>query len=172
MLARIARQSARSAVRSFQTSRVAFAEAAAAEGEATKVTLNFACPHEPIHAGTEVDMVIIPGVAGEYGMTAGHTPIVSELKPGVVQIFHDKDDKEPEQYFISGGFSCSHPNSVTDLMAVEAVKLEDIDEAAAKAGLADYQAQMDKAPADSLERAEAQIGFEVHEAMLMAIGSN
>lgn len=35
-----------------------------------------------------VDRVIIPGVDGEYGVTAGHTPIVSELKPGIVKIVH------------------------------------------------------------------------------------
>ena len=35
-----------------------------------------------------------------------------------------------------------------------------------------YQAAMDKAPADSVERAEAQIGFEVHEAMVIALGAN
>ena len=31
----------------------------------------------------------IPGVEGEYGVTAGHTPIISQLKPGVVSIVHD-----------------------------------------------------------------------------------
>ena len=33
--------------------------------------------------------VIIPGSAGEYGVTAGHSPIVAELKPGVVQVLHE-----------------------------------------------------------------------------------
>ena len=42
--------------------------------------------------------MIVPGVTGEYGITAGHTPIISELKPGLVQIYHNADDAEPEKY--------------------------------------------------------------------------
>lgn len=37
----------------------------------------------------EVASVKIPGVDGEYGVTAGHTPIISQLKPGVVAIQHE-----------------------------------------------------------------------------------
>jgi F0F1-type ATP synthase epsilon subunit len=33
--------------------------------------------------------VKIPGMDGEYGVTAGHTPIISQLKPGVVAIMHE-----------------------------------------------------------------------------------
>lgn len=33
--------------------------------------------------------MIIPGSAGEYGVTAGHSPIVAELKPGVIQVLHE-----------------------------------------------------------------------------------
>ena len=35
-----------------------------------------------------VDRVVIPGMEGVYGVTAGHTPIVAEMKPGVVNIVH------------------------------------------------------------------------------------
>ena len=35
-----------------------------------------------------MDRVVIPGMEGVYGITAGHTPIVSEMKPGVVDIVH------------------------------------------------------------------------------------
>jgi F-type H+-transporting ATPase subunit delta len=62
-----------------------FAEAAAASAQ---LTLNFSTPHTPIHVKKTVDKVILPGAAGEYGVTAGHSPIISELKPGVVQVVH------------------------------------------------------------------------------------
>jgi len=32
---------------------------------------------------------------GEYGITAGHTPIISQMKPGIVSIVH-----EAVRYFI------------------------------------------------------------------------
>jgi F-type H+-transporting ATPase subunit delta len=155
--------------RAFQSSSRVLAEDAAEGAEATKVTLNFAVPHQAIYESTEVDLVIVPGVTGEYGVTAGHTPIISELKPGLVQIFHDEND-EPEKYFVSGGFSFTHANSVTDLSAVEAVKLEDLDEDAVRSGLSSFKAAMDAATPETQDHALAQIGFEVHEAMCDALG--
>lgn len=62
------------------------AEAAAAAS--TQLTLNFVTPHTPIYTKKVVGMVLIPGVGGEFGVTAGHSPIVSELKPGVVSVIH------------------------------------------------------------------------------------
>lgn len=66
------------------------------------------------------------GLAGEYGVTKNHSPIISELKAGVVQIVHEPG-QAPEKYFVSGGFALTHANSVTDIAVVEAAKLEDID---------------------------------------------
>ena len=65
-----------------------------------------------------VDRVIIPGAEGVYGVTAGHTPIVSQLKSGVVEIVHDAGG-EGEKYFVSGGFALTHDTSVTDISAFE-----------------------------------------------------
>merc|ERR1712151_1241730 len=95
----------------------------------------------------------------------GHTPNVSELKPGVVEIFHDKDEKEPEKFFVAGGFAFMHPNSTCDITAIEACKIEDLDGDAAAAAMAQYKSKMDAAPADSLERSEAQIGYDTAAAM-------
>lgn len=75
------------------------------------MTLNFSLPHETLYNGASVASVIIPGVEGEYGVTINHVPIVSQLKPGVLQILHE--DGETEKYFVSGGFALTHANSVT-----------------------------------------------------------
>ena len=66
----------------------------------------------PRHTPQTVDRVIIPGAEGVYGVTAGHTPIVSQLKPGVVEIVHEAAG-EAEKYFVSGGFALTHDTSVT-----------------------------------------------------------
>ena len=87
----------------------------------------------------------------------------------MVQILHSKGS-EPEKYFVSGGFAFTHADSSTDISAVEAVKLDDIDSDAARKGLADYKAQMDAAATGSIERAQAQISYEVHQAMCSALG--
>ena len=76
------------------------------------MTLNFNLPHESIYKEAKVSQVIIPGAAGEYGVTADHVPVVAQMKAGVLQIIHD-GSSEPEKYFVSGGFSITHPNSIT-----------------------------------------------------------
>jgi F-type H+-transporting ATPase subunit delta len=84
----------------------------AADGSAAaKMILNFCLPHETIYRNAEVAQVILPGVDGEYGVTVNHIPIVSQLKPGVVQVLFNSGD--PEKYFVAGGFALTHPNSVT-----------------------------------------------------------
>jgi F-type H+-transporting ATPase subunit delta len=82
------------------------------ESAAAGMTLNFNLPHESIYVGAKVDQVIVPGVAGEYGVTADHVPLVAQLKPGVLQILH-QGTAEAEKYFVAGGFSITHPNSTT-----------------------------------------------------------
>lgn len=156
--------------RSFHSSKLVCADEAAAVASGDMV-LNFSLPHEPIYAGKAVNLVIIPGASGEYGVTAGHTPAIAQLKAGVVEIHHEADDKDPEKFFVSGGFALTHANSVTDISAVEAVKLDDIDGAAAAAGLAESQAAFDSAAEGTAEKAEAQIGVETYQAMISAIGS-
>jgi len=165
---RLAARAGRPLARGFRSSAAVFADEAAA-ADAKHVTLNFSCPHQPIHQGAEVAMVTIPGVAGDYGVTPGHSAVVSELKAGVVEILHDASG-EPEKYFVSSGFAVTHANSTTDILAVEAAALDDIDGDAARSGLADFRAAFDKAAPDTVERAQAQIGVEVHEAMCSALG--
>lgn len=77
------------------------------------VKLNFSLPHETIYHGASVHSVIIPGSAGEYGVTANHVPYVAQLKPGVLQILHEENSSEPEKYFVAGGYAMTHPDSST-----------------------------------------------------------
>ena len=105
MLSRTASQLAR------RTVARAFSSEAAAP---TSVTLNFALPHDTIYHGASVYQVIIPGVEGEYGVTANHVPYVAQLKPGVLQILHEETGGgEAEKYFVAGGYALTHENSVT-----------------------------------------------------------
>jgi hypothetical protein len=61
---------------------------AATPEAAAQLTLNFTTPHTPIYVKKVVGTVILPGDAGEYGITAGHSPLISQLKPGVVSVIH------------------------------------------------------------------------------------
>ena len=61
---------------------------AADEAAASAMTINFCTPHMPMFVDTVVDKIMIPGESGEYGITAGHSPLISQLKPGVVSVVH------------------------------------------------------------------------------------
>lgn len=77
------------------------------------VKLNFSVPHDTIYSGAAVHSVIVPGVEGEYGVTAGHVAYVAQLKPGVLQILHEENTQDPEKYFVAGGYALTHPDSTT-----------------------------------------------------------
>eukprot|EP00816_Leptocylindrus_hargravesii_P010787 CAMPEP_0196810830 /NCGR_PEP_ID=MMETSP1362-20130617/14489_1 /TAXON_ID=163516 /ORGANISM="Leptocylindrus danicus, Strain CCMP1856" /LENGTH=137 /DNA_ID=CAMNT_0042185987 /DNA_START=108 /DNA_END=521 /DNA_ORIENTATION=+ len=133
------------------------------------MTLNFNLPHETIYAGASVKQVIVPGAAGEYGVTADHVPLVAQLKAGVLQIIHE-DGGEPEKFFVPGGFSLTHENSTTDITCPEAVKFDDIDGAVVSSEYEAAKAAFGSAEDGSVAKAEAQIDMEVYRAMGGAVG--
>ena len=57
-----------------------------AEGSATsgKVAFELVAP-ERLLASEEVDMVVAPGAAGDFGVLPEHSPLMSLLRPGVIE---------------------------------------------------------------------------------------
>lgn len=147
------------------------AEGAAAAGVPDKLTFNFYLPHAVLGSSQKVDLVLLPATTGDFGVMPGHVPTVAQLRPGVVTI-HKELDKEVDKYFVSSGFAFVHPDSTADICAVEAVKLEDLDPEAVRAGLAEYSAKLGslQGKADDYEIAAAQIGVEVYSSMNAALG--
>ena len=82
----------------------------------------------------QVDLVLVPAVTGDFGVMPGHVPTVAQLRPGVVTV-HNELDKDVEKYFVSSGFAFVHADSTADVVAVEAVKLDELDTEAVRAGL-------------------------------------
>lgn len=140
----------------------------ASGGEVT-AKLNFALPHEAIYHNEPVHSVVIPGLVGEYGVSGQHQPVLSELKAGVVQVYKTEQG-EPEKYFISGGFALTHEDATTDISAAEGFKLDELDGATAAKLFAEAKAKVDAAPADSEERAHAQVQMDTYEAICVALG--
>jgi hypothetical protein len=64
------------------------AAATDANANNNQMVLNFCTPHQPIFKAKVVDKVMLPGAGGEYGVTAKHIPIISQLQPGVVTVVH------------------------------------------------------------------------------------
>ncbi|AMW16767.1 F0F1 ATP synthase subunit epsilon [Glaesserella parasuis] len=73
----------------------------------------------------QVTSVRVSGVDGELGVYAGHTPLLTAIKPGMVK-FTLEDNKE-EFIYVSGGFLEVQPTVVTVLADV-AIRGEELDE--------------------------------------------
>ncbi|KAL9438975.1 hypothetical protein AB3S75_024606 [Citrus x aurantiifolia] len=131
----------------------------------SKLTVNFVLPYASELSAKEVDMVIVPASTGQMGVLPGHVPTIAELKPGVLSV-HDGNDTK--KYFVSSGFAFVHANSVADIIAVEAVPIDQIDPSLVQKGLAEFNQKLSSATTD-LEKAEAQIGVDVHSALNSAL---
>jgi F-type H+-transporting ATPase subunit delta len=107
-------------------------EAVPAGSVPKKLNFSLLSPHQSILSQAEVDMVIIPGSDGLFGVLPGHVPIITELKPGVVTV---QVDNTVDRYFVSSGFAFVHPDSSTEVCALEAVKVSDLDPDAVRVGL-------------------------------------
>lgn len=108
------------------------------------------------------EMLIASGDLGELGITPGHAPLLTALRPGQVRLL--RPNEEEEVFYISGGMLEVQPNCVT-VLADTAERAESLDEAAAleakrkaEDALAKRESDFDfsKASAD-LARAVAQI---------------
>lgn len=106
-------------------------------------------------------MVIVPAATGQMGILPGHVASISELKPGLVSI-HEGD--EVTSYFISSGFAVVHSSSVADIIAIEAVPIEQVDPASVRERLVEFTQKLNTASND-VEIAEAQIGLDLLNAL-------
>jgi len=71
-------------------------------------------PARLVFAG-EVTQVDVPGVEGDFGVLAGHAPLVATLKPGILTIFAPGG---PQRCVVFGGFAEVSPTGMTVLAEV------------------------------------------------------
>ena len=67
----------------------------------TTMRCNVVSAEQSLHEG-EVQMVIASGDLGDLGITPGHAPLITSLKPGPVRVVFENGDDE--LLFVSGGF--------------------------------------------------------------------
>jgi F-type H+-transporting ATPase subunit epsilon len=82
---------------------------------------------ERLLLSAEVDQVDVPGSEGEFGVFAGHAPVMTALKPGVLAV--QAPGRAAEKYFVRGGFAEVTLSGLT-VLAEEAMPLSELDAAA------------------------------------------
>ena len=110
-------------------------------------------------------MVVIPGTEGDFGVLAGHQPVVSGLRPGVIEI-HD-EGAAPERVFVRGGFA-EVTNEACVVLAEEAVPVAELDRATLEARIRDTEEDLADATTDD-ERHHAEGVLQLLKDMLSAL---
>jgi F-type H+-transporting ATPase subunit epsilon len=83
----------------------------------------------------DVDQVDVPGAEGDFGVLAGHAPLVAMLKPGVL-VVHIGGEKK--RIVVFGGFAEVNPQGLT-ILADVATAVEDVDRAAIAAHIQEME---------------------------------
>ncbi len=94
---------------------------------------------EKLLLSEDVEMVVVPGGEGNFGVLPGHALFISTVRPGVIDVY--EGNRVSERIFVSGGFAEVTPERCT-VLADEAIPLSSLD-----------RTQID----ESLRTAEAEI---------------
>src|ERR1044072_7856188 len=121
---------------------------------ADKIQLDVVTPERRV-LGEPVEMVTVPGLNGELGILPGHTPLISQLKTGVLTYVQDG---KSFQLHVSGGFVEVRDDHVSVLAEV-AERPEEIDAASARAARERFEKQVTNwsGSEDELELARTEL---------------
>jgi F-type H+-transporting ATPase subunit epsilon len=96
-------------------------------------------PEKLVFSG-EVDQVDIPGSEGDFGVLAGHAPVVATIRPGIMTVFAGG---KQEKIVVLGGFAEMSAKGLTVLADV-ATSIEDLDKQALARNIAEMEAAIAK----------------------------
>ena len=74
----------------------------------------------------EVDQVDVPGLEGDFGVLAGHVPVVAAMRPGILTVIQDG---KREKIIVLGGLAEVSEKGLTVLADV-ATSIDELDRAA------------------------------------------
>jgi F-type H+-transporting ATPase subunit epsilon len=97
----------------------------------------------------EVDQVDIPGMEGDFGVLAGHAPIVAGVRPGVITVF--VGDKH-EKFIVLGGVAEFSDNNLTLLTEV-ATSMDELDRAKFSETVSEMEENLKEKQGDELDQA-------------------
>ena len=87
---------------------------------------------ERLIISAEVEMVVVPGTEGNFGVLPGHSPLISTIRPGTIDIY--AGGAITERIFVVGGIAEVTPERCT-VLADEAMAPSGLDRAAIEAEL-------------------------------------
>jgi F-type H+-transporting ATPase subunit epsilon len=96
-----------------------------------------------------VDQVDIPGLEGDFGVLAGHAPVVAAIRPGILTVI---SGGTKQKIIVLGGLAEMSDKGLTVLADV-ATSLDELDQAEFADTIADMQAKLSEKEGSELDRA-------------------
>ena len=101
----------------------------------------------------EVDQVDIPGLEGDFGVLAGHAPVIAAMRPGILTIF---TGGKKEKIIVVGGLAEVSDRGLTVLTDV-ATSLEELDRTQLADAIAGMEAKLSEKEGSELDREIARL---------------
>lgn len=111
-----------------------------AEGS-RKFDLSLVTPDGPAFEG-EVEMIVVPGAAGEIGVLARHAPLIATLKAGSTRVYLNRDTDDIREFATGAGFFKVEQDRAIALVD-DAVPANEIDDARAREQLEAAQRELE-----------------------------
>ncbi|HEX3881712.1 MAG TPA: F0F1 ATP synthase subunit epsilon [Stellaceae bacterium] len=86
-----------------------------------------------------VEMVVVPGTEGNFGVLPGHAPLISTIRPGTIEVYEGR--AVTQRFFVVGGIAEVTPERCT-VLADEAMAPEALDRAVLEAELQTIQGNL------------------------------
>lgn len=104
---------------------------------------------ERLLLSAEVQQVTVPGTEGLFTVLPNHAPVLSTLRPGVVDVV--TSEGTVERIFVRGGFAEVNPHGLTVLAEV-AIPLAELDSNALESQIRDAEEDVSDAQDDETRR--------------------
>jgi F-type H+-transporting ATPase subunit epsilon len=128
-----------------------------------KVSFHLVAPERTL-VSTEVDMVVVPGAEGDFGVLPQHSLLISLLRPGVIETY--QGNQVIERIFVAGGFAEANERGCT-VLAEEAMPVSEIVVEEARRRLSDAEDDLRDAASET-ERKRAERELAIAEAAIQA----
>jgi F-type H+-transporting ATPase subunit epsilon len=97
----------------------------------------------------EVDQVDVPGAEGDFGVLAGHAPVVSAVRPGILTVI---SGGSKQKIIVLGGLAEVSEKGLT-VLADTATSLDELDRAKFAATISDMEAKLSEKEGSELDHA-------------------
>ncbi len=114
----------------------------------------------------DVEMVVIPGTEGDFGVLVEHQPMISSVRPGILEVH--KEGAELRRIFVNGGFA-EVTGDRCAVMTEEALPLDEVKREDIELRIKDGEEDLEGAKTDHARHA-IEIRLETLRNLLEVVG--